>query len=109
MEVVRSDQILDWTDSVNKPADVLEGLTTNSQGGVADFHGINAANGHLQLPTGYKLALKIPEPFTVGSGKPTQASFSTVLGRTHRTCQWVGCERSERESKENSEIWATVI
>lgn len=30
MEVVRSDQILDWTDSVNKPADVLEGLTTNS-------------------------------------------------------------------------------
>lgn len=94
---------------MSKPSDVLEGLTTSSWGGVADFHGVNVANGHLQLPTGYKLALKIPKTFTVGSGKPTQASFSTALGRIHRICWWLGCERSERESKENSEIWATLI
>lgn len=69
---------------MSKPSDVLEGLTTSSWGGVADFHGVNVANGHLQLPTGYKLALKIPETFIVGSGEPTQASFGTALGKTHR-------------------------
>lgn len=84
MEVVRGDGF--WTYFVSKPNDVLEGLTSSSWGGVADFHGVSVANGHLQLPPGYKLALKVPKTFTVGSGKPTQASLSTALGRAHRTC-----------------------